>query len=80
LLCLLLHKFELFLHWLPFHCQQDLLALGESIGTVNIGLAEDKISSCVREVVCCSSDESQNDEDDGTCVVCLVRSIVLLNC
>ncbi|KAK3160411.1 hypothetical protein QOZ80_1BG0059100 [Eleusine coracana subsp. coracana] len=50
---------------------EDLLALGEFIGNVNTGVAEDKISGCVREVVCCSSDPSQNDEDDGTCVVCL---------
>ncbi|TVU21732.1 hypothetical protein EJB05_31389, partial [Eragrostis curvula] len=50
---------------------EDLLALGEYIGNVNTGVPEDKIAGCVREVVCCSSDPSQNDDDDGTCVVCL---------
>lgn len=50
---------------------EDLLALGEFIGNVNTGLADEKISNCVREVVCCSSDPTQNDQDDGSCVVCL---------
>uniref|UniRef100_A0A453E596 RING-type E3 ubiquitin transferase n=1 Tax=Aegilops tauschii subsp. strangulata TaxID=200361 RepID=A0A453E596_AEGTS len=52
---------------------EELLALEESIGTVNTGLADEKISGCVKEVVCCSSDEAQDDEDDGRCLVCLVR-------
>ncbi|EMS67831.1 E3 ubiquitin ligase BIG BROTHER-related protein [Triticum urartu] len=50
---------------------EELLALEESIGTVNTGLADEKISGCVKEVVCCSSDEEQDDEDDGRCLVCL---------
>ncbi|VAH73277.1 unnamed protein product [Triticum turgidum subsp. durum] len=50
---------------------EELLALEESIGTVNTGLADEKISACVKEVVCCSSDEAQDDEDDGRCLVCL---------
>ncbi|CAO2199122.1 unnamed protein product [Urochloa humidicola] len=53
---------------------EDLLALGEFMGNVNTGLADEKISKCVREVVCCSSDQAQNDEDDqddGSCVICL---------
>ncbi|KAG2595517.1 hypothetical protein PVAP13_5KG080500 [Panicum virgatum] len=53
---------------------EDLLALGEFMGNVNTGLADEKISKCVREVVCCSSDQMQNDQedqDDGSCVICL---------
>jgi hypothetical protein len=51
------------------------LALGESMGNVNTGLADEKISKCVKEVVCCSSDQTQtdqDDQDDGSCVICLV--------
>uniref|UniRef100_A0A0D9UX19 RING-type E3 ubiquitin transferase n=1 Tax=Leersia perrieri TaxID=77586 RepID=A0A0D9UX19_9ORYZ len=50
---------------------EDLLALGESIGNVSTGLADEKISGCVREVIFCSSDEQQNDQDDGSCPICL---------
>ncbi|XP_062193435.1 E3 ubiquitin-protein ligase MBR2-like [Phragmites australis] len=50
---------------------EDLLALGDFIGNVNTGLADEKISGCVKEVVCCSPDQAQNDQDDGSCVICL---------
>ncbi|KAL6627388.1 hypothetical protein ACP70R_031114 [Stipagrostis hirtigluma subsp. patula] len=50
---------------------EDLLALGDFIGNVNTGLSDEKISGCVKEVVCCSSDQAQEDQDDGTCVICL---------
>lgn len=50
---------------------EDLLALGESIGNVCTGLVDEKISGCVREVIYCSSDEQQNDQDDGKCAICL---------
>ncbi|KAL6848146.1 hypothetical protein ACP4OV_022274 [Aristida adscensionis] len=51
---------------------EDLLALGDFIGNVNTGLAEEKISGCVKVVVCCSSsDQAQDDQDDGSCVICL---------
>ena len=65
-----------FLLTLPLDCPQDLLALGEFLGNVNTGLADEKISKCVREVVCCNSDQMQNDQedqDDGSCVICLVH-------
>ena len=65
-----------FLLTLPLDCPQDLLALGEFMGNVNTGLADEKILKCVREVVCCSSDQTQNDlddQDDGRCVICLVH-------
>jgi hypothetical protein len=54
---------------------EELLALEESIGSVNTGLADEKISGCVKEVVCCSSDEAEDedDEEDGRCLVCLVK-------
>lgn len=53
---------------------EELLALGETIGNVNTGVADEKISGCVKEVVCCSSDdqtEDNEDEEDGRCLVCL---------
>ncbi|KAM0918813.1 hypothetical protein ACQ4PT_008563 [Festuca glaucescens] len=52
---------------------EELLALEETIGNVNTGLADEKISGCVKEVVCCSSDQAEDneDEEDGRCLVCL---------
>jgi len=50
---------------------EDLLALGEAMGNVNTGLADEKVSECVKEVVCCSSDHTQMDQDDGSCAICL---------
>lgn len=53
---------------------EDLLALGESMGNVSTGLADEKISKCVKEVVCCSSGQMQideDDQDDGSCIICL---------
>ncbi|OVA18106.1 zinc finger protein [Macleaya cordata] len=47
---------------------EELLDLGERIGTVNTGLSEDLISKCLIETICCSLDHSQ---DEGTCVICL---------
>ncbi|XP_071688362.1 uncharacterized protein [Rutidosis leptorrhynchoides] len=47
---------------------EELLALGERIGTVNTGLSEDMISKCLRESIYCSSDQIQ---EERTCVICL---------
>ncbi|XP_021668876.2 uncharacterized protein LOC110656435 isoform X2 [Hevea brasiliensis] len=47
---------------------EELLALGERIGSVSTGLAEGLISKCLTETVYCSSGQSQ---DEGTCVICL---------
>nr|XP_043612239.1 E3 ubiquitin-protein ligase MBR1-like [Erigeron canadensis] len=47
---------------------EELLELGERIGSVSTGLSEDLISKCLRESVYCSSDEIQ---DEGSCVICL---------
>ena len=55
---------------LKFCAVQELLALGERIGSVSTGLSEDLISKCVRETIHCSSDQIQ---EEGTCVICLVR-------
>ena len=56
----------------------------ERIGNVNTGIADEKISDCVKEVVCCSSDQAEDDdEEDGRCLVCLVRfssAALLSNC
>lgn len=49
--------------------EQDLLALGERIGSVSTGLSDGLISKCLTESIYCSSDLFQ---DDGTCVICLV--------
>ncbi|CAM0879643.1 unnamed protein product [Alopecurus aequalis] len=50
---------------------EELLALEETIGNVNTGVAEEKIAGCVKEVVCCGSDLTEDDEEDGRCLVCL---------
>lgn len=47
---------------------EELLALGERIGSVNTGLTEDMIAKCLRESIYCSSDQIQ---EEGTCVICL---------
>ncbi|KAI3854787.1 hypothetical protein MKX03_022922 [Papaver bracteatum] len=47
---------------------EELLDLGERIGTVNTGLSEDVISKCLIETICCSFDQSQ---DEGSCAICL---------
>ncbi|KAL1549449.1 RING-type E3 ubiquitin transferase [Salvia divinorum] len=47
---------------------EELLALGERIGSVNTGLSEGLISKCPTELIYCSSDLVQ---DEGTCVICL---------
>jgi hypothetical protein len=52
---------------------QELIALEERIGNVNTGLADEKISGCVMEVACCSSARLQNDKENASCVICLVR-------
>ncbi|CAL4902782.1 unnamed protein product [Urochloa decumbens] len=50
---------------------EELLALGERIGNVNTGLADEKISSCVMEVTCCSSACAQDGKENARCVICL---------
>ncbi|KAL2250610.1 UNVERIFIED_CONTAM: putative E3 ubiquitin-protein ligase HIP1 [Sesamum indicum] len=47
---------------------EELLALGERIGSVSTGLSDGLISKCLTESIYCSSDLSQ---DEGTCVICL---------
>ncbi|KAF8403031.1 hypothetical protein HHK36_011126 [Tetracentron sinense] len=47
---------------------EELLALGERIGSVSTGLSEDLISKCLTETIYCSSDHNQ---EEGTCVICL---------
>ncbi|KAI3677128.1 hypothetical protein L1987_86749 [Smallanthus sonchifolius] len=47
---------------------EELLALGERIGSVSTGLSENLISKCLRESIYCSSDQTQ---EEGTCVICL---------
>ncbi|WVZ96668.1 hypothetical protein U9M48_042275 [Paspalum notatum var. saurae] len=50
---------------------EELLALEERIGNVNTGLADEKISSCVMEVACCSSAITLGDSENARCVICL---------
>ncbi|KAJ0480866.1 putative transcription factor C2H2 family [Helianthus annuus] len=47
---------------------EELLALGERIGSVGTGLPDHLISKCIQESIYCSSDQIQ---DEGTCVICL---------
>lgn len=49
--------------------EQELLALGERIGSVNTGLRDDQLHKCLTETVYCSSDQVQ---EEGRCVICLV--------
>jgi len=52
---------------------QELLALEERIGSVSTGLADEKISSCVMEVTCCSFARAQDGigKENARCVICL---------
>ncbi|KAL6897925.1 hypothetical protein ACP4OV_006884 [Aristida adscensionis] len=50
---------------------EELLALEERMGNVNTGLANEKISSCVVEVACCSSGYTQNNQENSSCIICL---------
>ncbi|KAF5961882.1 hypothetical protein HYC85_003091 [Camellia sinensis] len=47
---------------------EELLALGERIGSVSTGVSEDLISKCLTESIYCSSDQFQ---EEGKCVICL---------
>ncbi|KAI7998306.1 E3 ubiquitin-protein ligase MBR2 [Camellia lanceoleosa] len=47
---------------------EELLALGERIGSVSTGMSEDLISKCLTESIYCSSDQFQ---EEGKCVICL---------
>ncbi|KAD3337476.1 hypothetical protein R6Q59_027631 [Mikania micrantha] len=47
---------------------EELLALGERIGSVSTGLSENLILKCLRESIYCSSDQGH---DEGRCVICL---------
>ncbi|KAL3642562.1 hypothetical protein CASFOL_013377 [Castilleja foliolosa] len=47
---------------------EELLALGERIGSVSTGLSDGLVSKCLAESIYCSSDVSQHE---GTCVICL---------
>ncbi|XP_057805458.1 probable E3 ubiquitin-protein ligase ZFP1 [Salvia miltiorrhiza] len=47
---------------------EELLALGESIGSVSTGLSDGLVSKCLTQSIYCSSDQFQ---DDATCVICL---------
>lgn len=56
---------------------QELLALGERIGSVSTGLSEDLISRCLTESIYCSADQMQ---EEGNCVICLVRTRITRCC
>ncbi|KAI3447603.1 hypothetical protein Pfo_004268 [Paulownia fortunei] len=47
---------------------EELLVLGERIGSVGTGLSDGLISKCLTESIYCSSGQFQ---DDGKCVICL---------
>ncbi|KAJ6720286.1 RING/U-BOX SUPERFAMILY PROTEIN [Salix viminalis] len=47
---------------------EELIALGERIGSVNTGLPEDVFSKCLMETTCRSSDKAQ---EETSCAICL---------
>lgn len=47
---------------------EELLALGERIGSVSTGVREDQLPKCLTESVYCSADQVQ---EEGRCVICL---------
>ncbi|KMT06314.1 hypothetical protein BVRB_7g162360 isoform B [Beta vulgaris subsp. vulgaris] len=47
---------------------EELLDLGDRIGSVSTGLCEDQLPKCLTESVYCSSDQSQ---EEGRCAICL---------
>ncbi|XP_075491754.1 uncharacterized protein LOC142529930 isoform X1 [Primulina tabacum] len=47
---------------------EELLELGERIGSVSTGLSDESIAKCLIESIYCSSDLFQ---DEGSCVICL---------
>lgn len=52
---------------------QELLALGERIGYVSTGLPDELISRCLTQTVYCAPNENQDDQEEGNCIICLVR-------
>jgi E3 ubiquitin-protein ligase RNF38/44 len=53
---------------------EELLALGERIGSVSTGLSEDEMSKSLTNTIYCSSDLMQEEEEEAeeeTCVICL---------
>lgn len=52
---------------------EELIALGERIGNVSTGLSEDDISKCLTRKI--HSFDRNQDANEGSCVICLVRSI-----
>ncbi|KAJ4969721.1 hypothetical protein NE237_002820 [Protea cynaroides] len=47
---------------------EELLALGERIGSVGTGLSEDMVSKCLMKTIYCSSNQIR---EEGNCVICL---------
>ncbi|GMH10086.1 hypothetical protein Nepgr_011927 [Nepenthes gracilis] len=47
---------------------EELLALGERIGSVSTGLSEDLLSKCLMATIYCSLDQMQDEE---RCIICL---------
>ena len=60
---------------------QELLALEERIGNVSMGLTEETMSECLQEITHCSSNQFEDDQEEGKCAICLVRLLsVLIAC
>lgn len=62
---------------------EELIALGERIGTVSTGLTDDDISRCLITIIYAS--DCNQDSEEGSCVICLDeykngQSIGRLNC
>ena len=68
-------KYSLFLYlclFLSHTCSfaQELLALGERIGSVSTGLSEETMAKCLKRTLC---SDPASDLQIGSCVICLVR-------
>jgi hypothetical protein len=60
---------------------QDLLALGERIGTVSTGLSDDALSKCLKRSLYVPTTSSSHEDGDIKCIICQVLSyIVTVHC
>lgn len=50
---------------------EDLLALGERIGTVSTGLSDDALSECLKRNLYVPTTSSSNEDGDIKCIICL---------
>uniref|UniRef100_A0A0D9X5Q3 RING-type E3 ubiquitin transferase n=1 Tax=Leersia perrieri TaxID=77586 RepID=A0A0D9X5Q3_9ORYZ len=49
---------------------EELLALGETIGTVSTGLSDDELSKCLKRILYVPSASTSHEDGDIKCIVC----------